>query len=190
MDSGPGDITRLLRKVREGDPEAESHLAELVYRELHRLAKRCMQGERPDNTLQPTILVHDAFVKLVGYSAANWADRKHFFAVAATLMRRILIDHARETQAQRRGGGKGKLTLDDAVLVTASISEDLIALDEALTRLEELDPRQSKVVELRFFAGLSEGEVAKMLDLSTRTVKRDWVTARAWLHGQLAGDAA
>jgi RNA polymerase sigma-70 factor (ECF subfamily) len=186
MGSGPGDVTRLLNEIGLGNHEAESRLAEIVYRELHRLAKRCMFGERPDHTLQPTVLVHDAFVKLVGYSAANWKNREHFFAVAATLMRRILIDHAREVRAQKRGGGACKINLDDAILVSPAMSEDLVALDEALTRLAELDPRQSKVVELRFFAGLTEDEIGKVMDLSARTVKRDWITARAWLHDQLA----
>ena len=185
MDSDPGDITLLLAEIRQGNRDAEPRLAQLVYRELHRLAKRSMQGERLDHTLQPTVLVHDAFLKLVGPSQVKWTDRKHFFAVAATLMRRILIDHARSVRAQKRGGG-GKLSLDDVVVITAAMSDDLLALDEALTRLAELDPRQSKVVELRFFAGLSEDEIAKVLDVNLRTVKRDWSSARAWLHSQIA----
>jgi RNA polymerase sigma factor (TIGR02999 family) len=185
MDSGSGDITRLLAEMRQGNREAESCLAQLVYHELHRLAKRCMSGERPDHTLQPTVLVHDAFLKLAGTASVDWTDRKHFFAVAATLMRRILIDHARAVQAQKRGSG-GKVSLDRAVPITPAMSDDLLALDEALTRLAELDRRQGQVVELRFFAGLSEEEIAKVLDVSTRTVKRDWITARAWLHSQIA----
>jgi RNA polymerase sigma-70 factor, ECF subfamily len=178
-----------LAEMRQGNPEAESHLAELVYQELHRLAQRFMSGERPDHTLQPTVLVHDTFLKLTGHNSVDWTDRKHFFAVAATLMRRILIDHARGVRAQKRGGG-GKVSLDAAVPITAAMSDDLLALDEALTRLAELDPRQSKVVELRFFAGLPEEEIAKVLDVSIRTVKRDWGTARAWLHSQIAETTA
>jgi RNA polymerase sigma factor (TIGR02999 family) len=171
--------------MRNGNRECEARLAELVYQELHRLAKRNMYGERADHTLQPTVLVHDVFMKLAHYSRANWTDRKHYFAVASTLMRRILIDHAREVRTQKRGGGI-KVSLDVALPLTAAMSEELISLDEALTRLAELDPRQCKIVELRFFAGLANEEIARMLDVSIRTVERDWGTARAWLHDQIA----
>jgi RNA polymerase sigma factor (TIGR02999 family) len=189
MDSVPGEITRLLAEIRHGDQEAAPRLAELVYQELHRMAKRSMSGERADHTLQPTVLVHDAFLRLVGNSRVNWADRKHFFAVAGMLMRRILIDHARQVRAQKRGSG-GKLSLEGVTPLTEAMSDELLALDEALTRLAELDPRQSQVVELRFFAGLSEEEIARALDVSPRTVKRDWVIARAWLHSQIGGTTA
>lgn len=189
MESGAGEITQLLAEVRKGNCEAQSCLAQLVYEELHRLAKRCMNGERPDHSLQPTILVHDAFLKLTGHAPIDWVNRKHFFAVAATLMRRILIDHARGVKAQRRGGG-GKVSLDGVTAISEAMSDDLLAVDEALTHLAKLDRRQSKVVELRFFGGLSEDEIAKVLDVSTRTVKRDWSTARAWLHSQIAARTA
>jgi RNA polymerase sigma-70 factor, ECF subfamily len=184
MGAAPGDITRLLAEIRHGDHEAESRLAELVYGELHRLAKRRMSGERPDHTLQPTVLVNEAFLRLVRSDQTEWTSRNHFFAVAATLMRRILIDHARQVRAIKRGSG-GKISLDTAIAITDENAEELLALDEALTQLAELDPRQSRIVELRFFAGLSEDEIAEVLEISTRTVKRDWKTAKAWLHSQI-----
>jgi RNA polymerase sigma factor (TIGR02999 family) len=188
MGAAPGDITRLLAELRDGDREAESRLAHLVYKELHRLAKRRMFGERPDHTLQPTALVNEAFLRLTRAEGMEWTDRNHFFSVAATLMRRILIDHARQVRALKRGSG-GKISLDEAMAITDENSEELLALDEALTRLAELDARQSRIVELRFFAGLSEDEIAELLEISPRTVKRDWRTARAWLHSRIVGPA-
>ena len=189
MGTAPGDITRLLAEIRQGSSEAESRLAELVYAELHRLARRRMYGERPDHTLQPTVLVNEAFLRLVRQDGAEWTNRNHFFSVAATLMRRILIDHARQVRALKRGSG-GKISLDTAIAITDENSEELLALDEALTRLGELDARQSRIVELRFFSGLSEDEIAELLGISARTVKRDWRTARAWLHSQIVGPSA
>jgi len=190
--TAPGDITRLLAGIRNGDREAEARLAELVYDELRRLAKRRMYGERPDHTLQPTALVNEAFLRLVRSDHTEWANRNHFFSVAATLMRRILIDHARQVRAAKRGSG-GKVNLDDAVAdvaLTEESSVDLLALDEALTRLAEFDPKKSRVVELRFFAGLSEEEIADLLEVHPRTIRREWRKARAWLHSQIAGPAS
>jgi len=184
MGTAPGDVTRLLAEIRQGNREAETRVAELVYDELHRLAKQRMYGERADHTLQPTLLVNEAFLRLVRSDHTEWANRNHFFAVAATLMRRILIDHARQVRALKRGGG-GKISLSPMLAIRDENLEELLALDEALTRLAEMDARQSRVVELRFFAGLSEGEIAEVLNIDPRTVKRDWSTARAWLHSQL-----
>jgi RNA polymerase sigma factor (TIGR02999 family) len=189
MTSAPGDITQLLAEARQGNAGAESRLVEIVYRQLHSMARRYMTGERPDHTLQPTVLVHDAFLRLVRSGTGEWSSRTHFFSVAAVVMRRILIDHAREVRAAKRGGG-GKLSLDAGIFIGDEMSEDLIALDEALGRLAQLDSRQSRVVELRFFAGLSEEEIAALLDITPRTVRRDWKTARAWLHSQIAGTPA
>jgi RNA polymerase sigma-70 factor, ECF subfamily len=186
MGTVPGDITRLLAEIRQGNREAETRLAELVYDELHRLAKYRMYGERADHTLQPTVLVSEAFVRLVRSDSTEWTSRNHFFAVAATMMRRILIDHARQVRAQKRGGG-AKISLDTAIAVTDENLVELLALDEALTRLAVLDARQCRIVELRFFSGLSEDEIAEVLEISVRTVKREWKTARAWLHNQIAG---
>lgn len=185
MPEAPGDVTRLLAEARHGNSAAESRLAEVLYQHLHGMARRAMAGERADHTLQPTVLVHEALLRLVRHDSMEWANRKHFFAVAANLMRRILIDHAREVHAAKRGNG-GKVSLDEAAAITDAMSENLLALDEALTRLAALDPRQSQIVELRFFAGLTEDEIAAALDVSPRTVKRDWQVARAWLHNQMA----
>jgi RNA polymerase sigma-70 factor, ECF subfamily len=186
MSSAAGEITRLLAQVSEGNGEAESRLAEAVYQQLHGIAIRCMRPERNDHTLQPTALVHEAFLKLVRPGSGKFTDRQHFFAVAARAMRRILIDHARKVRAEKRGRG-AKVSLDGEIAITDAMSEELIALDRSLQRLAELDERQSRIVELRFFAGLSEEEIANLLGVSTRTIKREWKTARAWLHNSIAG---
>ena len=157
----------------------------LVYDELRRRAGSYLRGERPDHTLQPTALVHEAYVKLVNQREAKWKDRAHFCAVAAEAMRRILIDHARKHRAARRGGGGQRVTLCDAIGDPRSMEVDVIDLDDALTRLRELHERQSRVVELRFFGGLSVEEIAEILEVSPRTVKGDWRVARAWLQTRL-----
>jgi len=175
--------------VREGNALAEPQLSKLVFAELRRLAKWYMASERPDHTLQPTALVNEAFLRLMQAEGLAWTDRKQFCALAATMMRRVLIDHARSVRAAKRGSGM-KIELDSALIADAPRGvDDLLALDQALQRLAELDARQSRIVELRFFAGFSDEEVARVLDISTRTVKRDWATARAWLHSQLAETA-
>jgi RNA polymerase sigma factor (TIGR02999 family) len=181
-----GEITHLLSEIRDGSPSAEARLAVLVYDELHRIATRYMRKERPDHSLQATVLVDDAYLRLVHQEERNWQNRSHFFAVAAQIMRRILIDHARGRQAHKRGGGRAIASLDDVVVISEDKCEELIAVDEALTHLAERDPRLSRIVEMRFFAGLTEEEIAEALGISARTVKRDWRVAKAWLYGELS----
>jgi RNA polymerase sigma factor (TIGR02999 family) len=185
MEPSPGEVTQLLAALRNGDPSAESRLLEVVYAELHRMAVRYMRYERPDHTLQATALIHEAYVDLTRQPAKNWQDHAHFYGVAAQVMRRILVDYARTHRAAKRGGGQQKVGLDDAVLLTGEQSDELVALDEALSRLAQFDARQSRIVELRFFAGLNEEETAEVLGVSSRTVRRDWGVAKAWLYGQL-----
>lgn len=182
----PGEITQLLAEVREGNSGAESRLASLVYDQLHHIAARYMQRERRDHTLQATVLVHEAYLDLVNQADRTWQNRSHFFAVAAQLIRRILIDHARSRNAAKRGGPRGTLRLDDVLVFSEAKYDELIAIDEALTRLAGWDTRQSRIVELRFFAGLTEEEIAEVLGISVRTVKREWKVAKAWLHGELS----
>ena len=186
LDRSPGDITVLLAELGAGNRTAESRLMPLVYAELRRLAGRYMRRERPDHTLQPTALVHEAYLRLVGQREISWQNRAHFFGVAAQLMRRILVDHARAHRAEKRGGHETKIALEEGLAFAQGKSADLLALDEALTRLAQQDPRQCRAVELRFFAGLSEDEVAEVLGISTRTLKRDWRVARAWLYKEIA----
>jgi RNA polymerase sigma-70 factor, ECF subfamily len=190
MESAPGEITRLLGRIKDGDLKARNELIRLVYAELHRLAASFMRGERPDHTLQPTALVHETFLRLVEGAQVDWQGRAHFFAIAAQTMRRILVDHARNVNAGKRAGKREKLSLESALAYTDAQSEELVALDEALERLGKLDDRQYRIVELRFFAGLSIEEVAELLGVSSRTVKRDWTMARAWLHAELLEGSA
>jgi RNA polymerase sigma factor (TIGR02999 family) len=184
----PRGITQLLIELRKGQASAESELAGLVYTELHRMAARYMQQERPGHSLQPTILVHDAYLRLVGDEDRSWENRSHFFAVAARLMRRILIDHARSRNAAKRGGPQANLPLDDALVISEDRMDEVLMVDEALTRLAERDPDLTKIVELRFFAGLTDEEIAEALGISPRTVKRRWQVAKAWLHAELCSD--
>jgi RNA polymerase sigma-70 factor, ECF subfamily len=160
-------------------------LAPLVYQELRRLAASQMQRERPGATLQPTALVHEAYLKLINQREVNWQNRAHFFAIAAQEMRRILLGYARARWAQKRGGARAPLTLEEGLVVTDNHTEDLIALEEALETLAHLDPRQARIVELRFYVELSVEEIAAVLGIGTATVKRDWAMARAWLLQQL-----
>ena len=187
MHPSPGDITELLIQLRKGNPDAEAKLVPLVYKHLHRLAEHYMKHERPDHTLQPTALVNEAYVRLVAQRKGEWRDRAHFFGVAARLMRQILVDHARARHAGKRGGLAEKLPLDQAFEFSPQRSGELVKLDDALQSLEQLDPRQGRIVELRFFGGLSVEETAEVLGISPRAVKRDWSVARAWLHGALTG---
>jgi len=180
------DITVLLHKVRVGDAHAASDLMPLIYQELHAVAARHMQRERPNHTLQPTVLVHEAFLQLAQEDAVDWQNRAHFFAIASRAMRRVLIDHARAAKAQKRPGGHLQVELHETVKVTER-SIDVLALNEALDRLALLDARQAQVVEMRFFAGLSFEEIATILGVSLRTAKRDWTISRAWLHAELSG---
>jgi RNA polymerase sigma factor (TIGR02999 family) len=183
----PGEITQLLAEVQDGESLARSRLANLVYNELHRIASHQMRQERPDHSLQATALVDDAYVHLINLRDRTWQNRSHFFAMAAQSMRRILIDHARGHKAAKRGVGFRKVNLDDAVVIAENKFEEIIAVDAALTRLAEWDPRLSRVVEMRFYAGLTDEEIAEVLGLSARTVKRDWRVAKAWLHRELSG---
>jgi RNA polymerase sigma factor (TIGR02999 family) len=168
-----------------GDSEAPARLMPLVYEELRQLARQYLQSERPDHTLQATGLVHEAYLRLVDQSTTTWQNRAHFFGVAAQVMRRILVDYARSHRAEKRGGGWDKLVFDEALAPSAERSIDLIALDDALKDLLALDPRQSQIVELRFFGGLTNEEVGEVLDVSPRTVKREWRMAKAWLRREI-----
>jgi RNA polymerase sigma factor (TIGR02999 family) len=185
MDSHQPDVTILLRQLTDGDQQAAEKLIPLVYDELKRLARSYMRRERQDHTLQTTALVHEAYLKLVRQQATKWQGRSHFFGIAAQLMRRILIDHARGHLREKRGGAQVILPLNEALVFSPEHSEDLLRLDEALNRLTKLDPRQGQIVELRFFGGLSVEETAEFLNVSPKTVKRDWAVAKAWLHGEL-----
>jgi RNA polymerase sigma factor (TIGR02999 family) len=178
-------VTELLVRWRDGDREALDALMPLVYAELRRLARNYLQRERPDHTLQSTALVHEAYVRLIGQDVPQWQNRAHFFGVAAQLMRQILVDHARNHRADKRGGGAFKLTLSDALEQARPVDVDVVALDDALKALAEIDPQQSRVVELKFFAGLTNEDTSEILGISASTVKRDWITARAWLFREL-----
>jgi RNA polymerase sigma factor (TIGR02999 family) len=182
----PPALTDLVQGAGRGDREQLDALFPLVYDELRRLARARMRAEGAAHTLQPTALVHEAWFRLAAQHGAGWRDRAHFFAMAAEMMRRILVNHARDRRAAKRGGGATRVELDEAVSFFETRDVDLEALDEALQRLAALDPRASRVVELRFFAGLGIEEVAEALGVSPATVKRDWTTARAWLHRELA----
>jgi RNA polymerase sigma factor (TIGR02999 family) len=179
-------VTELLLQWSQGNPAARETLIPLVYDELRRLARQCLASQRPDHTLQSTALVHEAYVRLVNHSSVHWENRVHFFAVAAQLMRRILVDHARKRLAAKRGGNRLTLTLDDAIALPKKRELDLVALDDALNELAELDQRQSHIVELRFFGGLSIEDASHQLGISPATVKREWATARTWLYQQMS----
>jgi RNA polymerase sigma factor (TIGR02999 family) len=180
------EITRLLAAWRSGDPAALDELTRLVHEELHRLAKRYMAGERPGHLLQPTALVNELWVRLLGGRSVEWRNRAHFFGLAAGMMRRILVDFARAQRRKKRGGKAVQVPLSEAVEAAPSArGADLVALDEALQALEQLSPRQARVVELRFFGGLSLEETAEALEVSVGTVRRDWSLAEAWLFREL-----
>lgn len=185
MAATDGDITRLLDDWRTGVPGAFDRLFPLLYPTLKRLAGRELRGERAGHTLQTTALVHEAFLELLGQQQANFENRAHFLAVAAFVMRRILTEHARAHNAQKRGAGQIAVTLDDNLADTTAALAEISAIDEALTGLESVDPRAAQVVVLRFFGGLSHEDTAAALGISTITVKRDWATARAWLVREL-----
>jgi RNA polymerase sigma factor (TIGR02999 family) len=183
------EITTLLAAARAGDRDCQSRLFEAVYGELRRIAAAQLRGERRDHTLQPTALVHEAYIRLLGRGDVPWENRAHFFSTAAGTMRRILIDHARTRKADKRDGKLKRVDLDETP--AAFVEEDadrLLAVDEALGRLAQWDERQARVVELRFFGGLTVEETADVLAVSVKTVKRDWAMARAWLQTQLEGD--
>ena len=179
------DVTQLLAAWSDGDPAALERLTPLVYRELHRLAKGYIHQERPGHVLQTTALINEAYLRLIDWKDVRWQNRAHFFGVAAQLMRRILVDFARARQQAKRGGAARQVSLDEAAAVAVGRGTELIALDEALQQLSAIDPRRGRMVELRFFGGLSEEETAEVLRVSPRTVRREWRLARAWLHREL-----
>jgi len=181
------EITQLLDKWSSGNQSALDELYPLVYDELHRLASRYMSRERKGHTLQTTALINEAYVRLVDQRNVHWANRSHFFAISAQIMRRILIDHARSHAYAKRGGGQQKVSLDETATLQVARAAALISLDDALQSLAEIDQRRSQVVELRYFGGLSNEEIAQALGISPNTVTRDWNMARAWLYQQLAG---
>ena len=183
----PAEVTELLRRWSGGDVAARESLVPLVYDELRRLARYYLASQRSDHTLQSTAIVHEAYLRLAGRGNVHWENRRHFFAVAAQLMRRILVDHARKRNAAKRGGAQLTLLVDEAVEPSSQRELDLVALDDALKALAELDERQSRIVELRFFGGLSIEDTSRLLEISPATVKREWSTARAWLYEEISG---
>jgi RNA polymerase sigma-70 factor (ECF subfamily) len=181
----PGEITALLRRLSRGDREAEKDLIPHVYQQLRNLAAKCLRAERPDHSMQATALIHEAYLRLAVQEGADWQDRAHFFAVASKIMRRVLVDHARQRLALRRGGNATRVEWNES-LVVGSDQCDLVAdLHEALDRLAEIAERAARVVEMRFFAGMTEEQIAVVLGVASRTVKRDWEFARAWLLGEM-----
>jgi RNA polymerase sigma factor (TIGR02999 family) len=181
------EITRLLADWAGGDRGALDRLAPLVHAELRRIARRQMGGERQGHTLQATALVNEAYLRLAGQEGFEWKDRAHFYAVCAQVMRHVLIDHARAHARDKRGGGALHVSLDEAAVMSAEGAAELVALDEALRELEEVDPQKGRVVELRYFAGLSIEETAEVLGISPTTVRREWRRAKAWLYRAIAG---
>ena len=179
------DITTQLLAWRAGEPSAQESLFPLVYDELRRIAHRQMAGERPDHTLDTTALVHEAYLRLVDQTRVDWTDRTHFYAVAANAMRRVLVDYARRYRTDKRGGAPVRVSLTDGMLVAEQRADTLLAVDAALTELARIDERLSRVVECRFFAGLTEQETAEVLGVTARTVRRDWTKAKGWLHRML-----
>ena len=186
----PTRVTGLLLKWGQGDEGALERLIPLVHRELHQIARRCMAGERAGHSLQATVLVNEAYLRLVDAKAVAWHDRAHFLAVAARVMRRILVDHARARRAQKRGGPATRVTFDEALVVINEPREDFVALDDALDALSKFDERKSRVVELRFFGGLSVEETATVLKVSPETVMRDWRLAKVWLQREMRGQTS
>ena len=190
MSEFSGDVSRYLSRIRAGDSAAKTELLEVVLARLRQIAAQMMRSERADHTLQPTALVNELYLELLTRDQMDIKDRGHFFALAVQAMRRILVDHARAKRAHKRGGQQQRLDIECVPLVNVENVQLMVELDEALNRLEKLDPRQCRVVELRFFAGLDEAEVAHLLGVSDRTVKRDWAMAKAWLYGELRSGKA
>ena len=190
MPSGsPYDVTELLARWKSGDISARDALVPLVYDELRRIARRCLASQRSDHTLQPTALVHEAYLRLAHRNSPDWQDRVHFFAMAAQMMRQILVDHARKQGAAKRGANAVTIELDESSAISRQPTLDLLALDDAMKSLASLDPRQCQIVELRFFGGLSIEETAQVMHISPATTKREWATARLWLHNAMTRGA-
>lgn len=183
-----GEITRLLHALRAGDRNAESALIAKVYPDLRKMARRFMDRERPRHTLQATALVHEAYLRIAGDASTDWENRAHFFAIAARIMRQVLVDHARKWSADKRGSGVQAVEWDETLTIGRTTADEILEMDRLLKKLSGYDPRQEQVVQMKVFAGLSDVEIAAVLGTSTRTVKRDWSMAKAWLHGQLARD--
>jgi RNA polymerase sigma-70 factor (ECF subfamily) len=188
MHADDSQVTLLLKAMKNGDQSAAEKLLPLVYKELHRTAKSYMRRERPEHTLQPTALIHEAYLRLA-HDDVDWQSRQHFIGVAANVMRRVLVDHARAHKAEMRGGGLERIEFEEGLAISKERSSEVIALHDALNRLELLNPRRAKVVELRYFGGLSVEEVAAVLDMSPRSVKRDWALARPWLFREIQNSA-
>jgi RNA polymerase sigma-70 factor (ECF subfamily) len=184
------EVTQILHDWSGGDANAPERLMPFVYDELRRLARTFLFRERDGHTLQPTALVHEAYLRLVDQTRVNWQNRAHFYGIASSMMRRVLIDHARAHATEKRGGGAIRLSIDDVQVSLEERAASFVALDEALKRLEQMDDRKCKVVEMRFFGGLSDEEIAEVLGVTTRTVLRDWKTARLWLYRELSPDQA
>jgi RNA polymerase sigma factor (TIGR02999 family) len=182
----PGEVTQMLLEFQRGNRDAEERLIPLVYRELRRIAGAHLRHEAANHSLQPTALVNEAYLRLIGLRDIQWQSRAHFFSVSSTLMRRILVDHARANRAHKRGGGDDTLAFDEALMPAPERAPEILALDDALNQLALLDARQPKIVEMRFFAGMTEEEIGEVLGISVRTVKRDWRVAKAWLFQYLA----
>ncbi len=186
MPTDPGDVTRLVADLTKGQPEETSKLIPVVYDELRRLARHYLRQERPDHTLQTTALVHEAYLRLVEHGEITWQNQAQFIGVAARVMRRVLVDYARARQSGKRWGQEQKVSLEIGSLIfTPEQTEELLALDHALTKLAELSPRQCRIIELRFFGGLTVEETAELIGIAPKTVKRDWTVARAWLHREI-----
>jgi RNA polymerase sigma factor (TIGR02999 family) len=178
-------VTDLLTRWSHGDDAALEELTPLIYEELRRLAHHYMKGERPDHTLQTTALVNEVYLRLADQTNPDWQSRAHFFAVAARAMRQILVSYARSNRAQKRGGGGARIELDEAAIMSPEQSNEIVDVHEALERLSRLDERKARVVELKYFGGLNHDEIAEVMKISTITVRRDWVFAKAWLHNEL-----
>lgn len=187
MSNVVGDVTQLLCAIRSGDPSAEARLLEVVSLELRKIAANLLRRERKGHTLQPTALVNELYVQMLKNGQTNVNDRGHLFAMSARAMRRILVDYARASQTEKRGGKRQRIDIELAPLIATENLAEMLEIDQALTRLQALSTRQCRVVELRFFAGMDEEEIAEVLQVSSRTVKRDWRLAKAWLHAELSG---
>lgn len=185
MDSTPAEVTSLLNKLAEGDQEAVAKLVPLIYDELRRIAGSRLRHERPNHTLQTTALVHEAYMKLVAHRKANWQNRAQFFGVASQVMRRILVDYARGQHRIRRGGRQQRVLLDDILLISPHRADELLAVNESLSKLERMDPRQARIVELRYFGGLTVDEIAEVVGVASKTVSRELKVAKAWLYDDL-----
>ena len=189
IDGRQHEVTQILHEWSEGDSQAVERLLPLVYDELRRLARGYFHGERREHTLEPTALVHEAYLRLVDQTRVSWQNRAHFYGVAASMMRRVLIDNARAKATEKRGGAAARLSLDGLQIPLPQRASDLVALDEALEKLAEIDERKCRIVEMRFFGGLTDEEIAELLQISTRTMLREWKKAKLWLYRELSDDA-